>query len=108
MGGNLLPLTRDEFTPRVSQACRLRQGEGPGPFVSTDEAVSGHRVPPAAVNMAEELQETVERLQSRLLENPEPRKVTRVAREVGRLVPGLEAGERLHGAWPVARQPRWF
>lgn len=38
-----------------------------------DEVVSAHYVP--AVNMAEELLEAVEKLQSRLLENQEPRKV---------------------------------
>lgn len=38
-----------------------------------DELVSAHYVP--AVNMAEELLEAVEKLQSRLSENQEPRKV---------------------------------
>ncbi|XP_041867976.1 elongin-A [Melanotaenia boesemani] len=43
----------------------------------------GDRVP--AVNMAEELLETVERLQSRILDNPEPRKLMKTLKRLGEL-----------------------
>ncbi|KAK2830716.1 hypothetical protein Q5P01_018647 [Channa striata] len=59
---------------------------GTSPFLSLfgqDEVVSGDRVP--AVNMAEELLETVDRLQSRLLENPEPRKLLKTLKRLGEL-----------------------
>ncbi|XP_014033029.2 elongin-A [Salmo salar] len=48
-----------------------------------NEAASGHRAP--AVNMAEELLEAVERLQSRLCENLEPRKLQKTLKRLGEL-----------------------
>lgn len=57
------------FCPAVEV---IRQKE-PFGFVHKLRQLPGVRVP--TVNMAEELLEIVERLQSRLLENPEPRKV---------------------------------
>ncbi|KAK7898506.1 hypothetical protein WMY93_019359 [Mugilogobius chulae] len=52
--------------------------------VARNEAVSGRvRVP--SVNMAEDLLETVDRLQSRLGENQEPRKLVKALRRLGEL-----------------------
>lgn len=62
-----------------------RNLSSPFPFLCSVrmKSLPGDRVP--AVNMAEELLETVDRLQSRLLENPEPRKVSTEQVEAGRL-----------------------